>query len=348
MRYVGMDIHSKTTTFCVIDDEGKVCKRGKVNSGEAQWLEVVGPWPCEEVSVALETGNMTWWVVDVLRGAGIEPVVVDARQMKLISHSKKKTDKHDARALADAMRGGLAQRYSVHVPREIARRGRSLLGTRHLIVKQSVAQWHAARGMLRSVGVLMTKNDWKKAEGWERILGHPPVPIWMKPLLITHHQIWEQLESERKSLDAMVRTELSQWPEAEIVMEMPGFGPLVSLAVLSHLDDPHRFKRSCQVASYSGLVPSSRNSAEVVRQGGITHQGSAILRHLMVQAGWSAIRSKQLTPGLRKWFGRLLFKAGPQKAVVALARRLLVLAHRLLKNGEAYNPMYPGVEMPAA
>ena len=344
MRYVGMDIHSKTTTFCVIDDEGKICKRGKVYSGETGWLEVVGHWPGEEVMVALETGNLTWWVVDVLRGAGIDPVVVDARQMKLISHSKKKSDKHDARALADALRGGLAQRYSVHVPREIARRGRSLLRTRHLIVKQSVAQWNAARGMLRSVGVSLKKKDWNNEEGWEAILEHPAVPVWMKPLLVTHRQMWELLEAERKSLDSMVKAELSQWPQAEIVMEMPGFGPLVSLGVLSHLDDIHRFKRSCQVASYAGLVPSSRNSAEVIRQGGITHQGSAILRHLMVQAGWSAIRSKRLTPGLRKWFRRLLYKAGPQKAVVALARRLLVLAHRLLKNGEAYNPAYPRVE----
>ena len=146
MRYVGMDIHSKTTTFCVIDDEGNICKRGKVDSSESQWLGVVSHWPGEEVTVALESGNMTWWVVDALRSAGIEPVVVDARQFKLISHSKQKSDKHDARALADALRGGLAQRYSVHVPREIARRGRSLLSTRHLIVKQSVAQWNAAPG----------------------------------------------------------------------------------------------------------------------------------------------------------------------------------------------------------
>lgn len=348
MIYVGMDIHCKTTTFCAIDEEGHVCKRGKMASGEAQWLEVVGHWPEQEVSVVLETGNMTWWVVDVLRSVGIEPVVVDARQMKLISHSKKKSDKHDARALADALRGGLAQRYSVHVPSEAARRGRSLLSTRHLMVKQSVAQWNAARGMLRSVGVSLKKKDWNKEEGWEATLSHPAIPIWMKPLLVTYRQMWQLLEAERKSLDSMVKAELSQWPEAEIVMEMPGFGSLVSLAVVSHLDDPHRFKRSCQVASYAGLVPSSRNSADVIRQGGITHQGSAILRHLMVQAGWAAIRSKQLTPGLRSWFRRLLYKVGPQKAVVALARRLLVLAHRLLKNGEAYNPIYPRVEMSAA
>ena len=113
MIYVGMDVHKKTTTFCAINDEGHVCKRGKVDSGEPGWLEVVGHWLIQGVSVALETGNMTWWVVDVLRKAGVDPVVVDARQFKMIADSKMKSDRHDARALAEGLRGGLAQRIAV-------------------------------------------------------------------------------------------------------------------------------------------------------------------------------------------------------------------------------------------
>ena len=340
MKYVGMDIHKKSTTFCVIDDDGQVCKRGKVQSDEAYWLGVVGPWPAEEVTVALETGNMTWWVVDVLRRAGIEPVVVDARQFKLISHSKKKNDKHDARALADALRGGLARRYQVHVPTEGARRGRAPMKTRHQVVKQSVASWNAARGMLRSVGVSANKKQWKHLDGWEQLLGNPAVPVWMKPLLMTHREIWERLEIERGHLDSMVKAELRQWPEADILLEMPGFGPVVTLGVLSNIDTPRRFSRPGQVASYAGLVPTSRDSAESIRHGGITRQGNAILRHLMVQAAWSALRSKKLTPALKKWASRLVFKRGPQVAAIALARRLVVLAHRLWRNGETYNPVF--------
>ena len=340
MIYVGIDVHQETTTFCALDDEGRMVKQGKVASGESQWMETVSLWPHEKVDVALETGNMSWWVVAVLRQIGIEPVVVDARQFKLISHSKKKNDKHDARALADALRGGLARRYSVHVPSERARRGRALLRTRHQVVKQSVASLNAARGMLRSVGVNTSKKQWKNIDGWEQILDNPAIPIWMKPLLVTHREIWEHLETERGCLDSMVKAELSQWPEAEIVLDMPGFGPVVTLGVLSHIDDPHRFSRSGQVASYAGLVPVSRDSAESIKHSGITRQGNAILRHLMVQAAWSALRSKKLTPGLRKWAGRLIFKRGPQVAAVALARRLLVLAHRLWRNGETYNPTF--------
>jgi transposase len=232
----------------------------------------------------LETGTMTWWVVAVLRDAGLEPVVIDARQFKLISHSKKKNDKHDARALADALRGGIGPALFGPCSQRPGPPGTGFAADPHQVVKQSVASWNAARGLLRSAGVMINKSQWKNPEGWEQTLDNPAIPVWMKPLLITHREIWEHLESERACLDSMVKAELGKWPEAEILLEMPGFGPVVSLAVLCHLDDPHRFKRPGQVASYAGLAPTSRDSAETIRHGGITRQGNAILRHLMVQA----------------------------------------------------------------
>jgi transposase len=88
MIYIGMDIHKKTTTFCALDSDGKVVHRGTVSSVEAGWLEIVNHWSGQESAIALETGTMTWWVVDVLREAGIEPVVIDARQFKLISRQQ--------------------------------------------------------------------------------------------------------------------------------------------------------------------------------------------------------------------------------------------------------------------
>lgn len=161
-----------------------------------------------------------------------------------------------ARALADALRGGLAERCAVQVPSDRARRGRSLLRTRHLLVKQSVSAMNAARSMLRSVGVHVSKRAWSKADTWEAVLAEPAIPEWMRPLLATYRETWEFLESKRASLTMMVTKELNQWPEAELLLDLPGYGPLVTLGVLSHLDDPHRFHRSYQVAGYAGLVPS--------------------------------------------------------------------------------------------
>ena len=343
MIYVGMDIHKKTTTFCAVDKDGKVIRRGTIPSGEADWLEIISHWPKGDVAVALETGSMTWWVVDVLREAGIDPVVVDSRQFKMIADSKKKSDSHDAHALADGLRGGLAKRVAVNVPRQKARRARSLMQTRQQILKQRNMTVNAVKAMLRSVGVEMKKAQWPKDAHWETVLGHPAVPLWMKPFLITHRGIWDHLEQQRKELDALVHEELSHWPEAELLLEMPGFGPIVTMGILSGIGDIKRFKRPSQLASYAGLIPSTRDSGGVQRRGGITRQGRSLMRYFAVQAAWSAMRSKSLTPSLRKWARRLIVRRGRQIAAVALARRLLVLAHRLLTTGEAYNPIYPAV-----
>ena len=345
MIYVGMDIHKKTTTFCAIDEEGKLAKRGKVPSDEDGWLGIVGNWPIDDVQVALETGAMTWWVVDVLREAGIEPVVVDARQFKLIADSKKKSDRRDARTLAEALKGGLAENCSVAVPTEKARQARSLMRTRHMVVTQATANMIAARSLLRSVGVFISKFDWAKQEKWEKLLNNPSIPVRMKPLLLVYRNVWETLNKERQDLDAMVAAEQERWPEAQLLRQIPGYGPIVTMAVLSSLDNPHRFKYPGQVASYAGLTPSSRDSGESQKRGGITHQGRPILRHLMVQAAWTAMRSKKLSPNLQKWTRRLIVKRGVMVAVVALARRLLILGYRLWKNGEAYNPAYPEVKV---
>lgn len=341
MIYIGMDVHKKTTTFCAIDSEGKVLRRGTVNSDESGWLEIVNRYSGEDLSIALETGCTTWWVVDILREAGIEPIVIDARRFKMIADSKKKSDRHDARALADGLRGGLAQRIAVNVPRSKARRARSLMQTRQHILKQRNMTINSVKALLRSVGVEIKQVRLPTEDHWEKVLNNPAVPLWMKPCLITHKSTWEHLERQRQEFDALVHQELAHWPEAELLMEMPGFGPIVTMGILSAIDDVKRFKRPNQLASYAGLIPSSRDSGSIQRRGGITHQGRNLMRNFAVQAAWSAMRSKKLDPSLRKWSGRLVVKKGRQVAAVALARRLMILVHNFLSTGEVYNPSYP-------
>jgi transposase len=132
----------------------------------------------------------------------------------------------------------------------------------------------------------------------------------MKPLLITHRSIWDHLEKQRQDLDALVHQELNHWPEAELLLEMPGFGPLATMGILSGIDDIKRFKRPNQLPSYAGLIPSSRDSGAMQRRGGIAHQGRNLMRNYAVQAAWAGMRSKDLNPSLRKWAGRLIVKKG--------------------------------------
>ncbi|WP_156360699.1 hypothetical protein [Dethiosulfatarculus sandiegensis] len=90
-----------------------------------------------------------------------------------------------------------------------------------------------AKAMLRSVGVELKKSQWPKEKNWETVLDNPAVPLWMKPLLVTHRSILEHLEKQRQDIDAMINQELSDWPEAELLYEMPGFGPIVTMGILS-------------------------------------------------------------------------------------------------------------------
>jgi transposase len=104
--------------------------------------------------------------------------------------------------------------------------------TRHQVLKQRTMTVNAVKAMLRSVGVAMKRGNGPRRISWEKVLNDPAVPLWMKPLLITQKSIWDHLEHQRHELDALVNEELNHWPEAELLMEIPGFGPIVTLAIL--------------------------------------------------------------------------------------------------------------------
>ena len=340
MIYVGMDLHQKTTTWLAIDDAGARVGGGVVASTERGWGEVVSAWPVAEVRVAVETGTVTWWVVSVLRELGIEPTVVDARRFKLIAQSRKKSDRRDARTLAEALRAGLAEQCTVVVPSERARRGRALLQARQTIVRQGTGSRNAIKGLLRSIGVAARRTVWSSPAAFEDLLRHPAIPAWLATLLRSHYAVWSATQEQRHALDEQIEEELGCWPDATHLLEIPGFGPLVTLAVASAIDSPKRFRRGRQAASYTGLVPTVRDSGESTRRGGITHEGRSLLRHALIQAAHSALRSRSLTPGLRAWTHRLAARRGRQIAVAALGRKLMVLSHRMLSTGVVYQSNY--------
>jgi transposase len=344
MNYIGMDLHHRQSTYCVVDEAGAIVGRGRVESTVEGWNSLYRRWPASEVRLAVETGAQTWSAVDCARAAGIEPVVVDARQFKLVASSKKKCDRRDAFHLADALRAGLAQRCSVTVPSARARSGRGLLQARMTVVKQCTISRNAACGLLRAIGIRISAARFASDPRWQEVLTKHPIPESIRRLLEIHRHAWKELQARRKELDALAEAELKLWPEAEHLQEIAGYGPIVTLSVASSVDDPKRFRTEKQVASYAGIVPTVRASGDSNWHGGITHEGRVGLRVAMVQAAHSALRSKKLSPALKRWAGRLLARKGCQIAAVALARRLLMLGYKLLRTGEHYNPNY-GLEV---
>lgn len=336
MIYVGMDLHQKTTTWYACDELGVRLGSGKVDSDAAGWGTVIGRFEAT-IQVAIETGTTTWFCVEQLRQLGVEPVVVDARHFKLIAESRKKSDRRDARTLAEALCNGTAQQCTVSVPSERARSGRALLQARKTIVEQGTASRNAIKGLLRGCGIQLKPTLWRHPEQLRDALeALDRVPDWMRPLLRSHYEVWLQTQRQRAVLDKQVDQAAQAWPEVSHLQTIPGFGPLVTLAVTSALDDPKRFRRGKQVASYAGLPPSVRNSGQSTRHGGITHQGRSLLRHALTQAAHSALRSHKLNTAHRTWARAIDARRGRQIAVTALARRLVVIAHQMWLTGETY------------
>lgn len=340
MKYIGMDLHRRNSAYCVMDETGAVVARGKVESTEEGWGGLLTRWPRGEVALAVETGTQTWMAVDCARTHGIDPVVVDARQFKLVASSKKKSDRRDAFHLADALRAGLAQRCAVTVPSQRARSGRGVLESRSTVVKQCTISRNAALGLLRSIGLKISVNRFASEKHWSEFLAANEIPGWMRTALGIHRQSWKALKASKAEFDAMVERELEQWPQAERLKGIAGYGDVVTLAVASSIDDPRRFRTQKQVGSYAGMVPTVRASGDNTWRGGITHQGRTLLRVTMVQAAHAAMHSKRLSPALRRWALRLLVTKGRQVAAVALGRRLLQLGFKLMRTGETYDPNF--------
>lgn len=340
MKYIGMDLHRRQSTYCVVDETGSVVARGRVDSTEEGWSSLLKRWPRGDVGLVVETGTLTWMAVDCARELGIEPVVVDARQFKLVASSKKKSDRRDAFHLADALRAGLAQRCAVTVPSLRARSGRGVLEARATVVKQCTISRNAALGLLRSIGLKVSASRFASDSSWEKLLADNVIPDYLRMALEIHRRAWKALQVNRKEFDAPVQTELRKWPEADRLKEIAGYGDVVALSVASSIDDPGRFRTQKQVGSYAGMVPTVRASGDSTWRGGITHQGRTQLRVAMVQAAHAAFRSRALSPSLRRWAVRILVTKGRQVAAVALGRRLLLLGYKLMRTGEAYDPNY--------
>jgi transposase len=197
MNYIGMDLHRRNSAYCVMDETGAVVARGKVESTPDGWGGLLTRWPRGEVALAVETGTQTWMAVDCARGHGIEPVVVDARQFKLVASSKKKSDRRDAFHLADALRAGLAQRCAVTVPSQRGRSGRGVLESRSTVVKQCTISRNAALGLLRSVGLKLSVNRFASEKHWATFLATSEIPDWMRTALEIHRRSWKALKASK-------------------------------------------------------------------------------------------------------------------------------------------------------
>ena len=337
MYYAGIDAHLKSSTIYVTDEKGKKVKSATVATSREGLRAALGTLGRRRWVAAVESSGIVLWVAGMLRELGAQVVVVNPNRVRLIAESRKKTDRVDARLLAELLRLGAAP--EVHVPSEQARQTRAQLSVRRQLVRQRTALVNQARGLLRSWGVSVQARGLGTLEGWKKVLRRKELPLYVKELLAVLGGVFEQLSEALEGMKVRLNYEAKQDERVERLQTIPGVGMVSALTLVAAVDQVERFHKAKQLVGYLGIVPSVRASGEREEQGRITRQGRSEVRAVWIQAAHALARSRQpAARPLQRWLHRVAYRRGLRTALVALARRMLSLAFYLLRDGTTYEP----------
>lgn len=331
--YCGLDVSNKSIAICVVNEEGAIereCMSGTTAEGLRGALRGYKGLRCVVEASPLAETICTW-----VEGAGQVIDILDVRQAKAVTASKKKTDRLDARKLAQLCRTGWYT--SVHRKSGEARNLRSYLTARMQVVKSATAMLSTIRGLLRAHGIIVPAGGGGKFErNVRRILKDTDQMLRdaIEPLL----GAWSMLHDEEKRMyHVLSRKVPRENPEIKRLMTVPGVGPATAAAFVATIDDPRRFPSAEQVASYIGLVPSVYQSGDVEIKGRITKQGDNLLRWLLVEASTTLLTRSQKQCALKTWGLKLQETKGFGKARIAVARKLACLLYHLWSTKQTFD-----------
>jgi transposase len=329
MVHVGVDLHKRVSQIAVLTDEGDLQPHRFAN--DPQRLEAfLGQLPAQS-PIAIEATGTWWWLVDLLERLGHQPVLSHPKATKAIAAARLKNDKVDAQRLARLLRGDLLP--TVWIPPAALREARELVRHRINLVWLRSAVRNRLLSMLarRNLQPSRVKN-WLTPGGQRelRALALTPSPGTIRDDCLT---LLPLLDAQIRRLDAELVQRWGHDPRGQRLTTIPGIGPFIAIVLVLELGDIARFPSAKHMASYIGLTPRVRASADRVRSGHITREGNRLLRWVLVLAATQASRR----PGpLRVWFRMVQPRTGKKRARVALARRLAELVYQCWKTDLDY------------
>ena len=334
---IGLDLGDKTSRFCVLDKNGDVQTEGSVaTTKKAMTQKFAAMRRCR---IALEVGTHSPWLSRMLHGFGHEVIVANARQGQLISASSRKDDRMDAQMLARLARVDPELLRPIHHRGEKAQQDLLAIRVRAALVEARTSLVNAARGLAKSMGERLPSCDTdnlnvERLESLPEKLGEQ-----LTPLVKEVESLTEKIQQLDQKLEQIARTE---YPETRLLRQVSGVGPLIALTFVLTLEDRGRFEKSRDVGCYVGLRPKRSESGESQPQLRITKEGDIYLRKMLVQGAHCILSRRGPDTDLKRWGLRLAELGGKnakKRAVVAVARKLAVLLHRLWVTGEIYEPL---------
>jgi len=328
--FVGLDVSVKETSVCIVDDAGKIVREARVASEPEALLQVLTNNIDRLARVGLEAGPLSQWLYSALAEAGLPVICVETRHMRAVLKAQvNKTDRNDARGIAQMMRVGLYR--PVHVKTLRSQKLRVLLTHRKLLPSKAIAIENDLRASLRNLGLKVGMVGTVKFEARikELVANLPDLAVLVEPLLIVRRVVREQLGILHHRLLAIVRDD----DVCRRLMTIPGVGPVVALTYRVTVDVPTRFRNSKAVGAVLGLTPVKYQSGENDRTGAISRCGDEMMRMMLYEAAKSMLVRSAKWSWLKAWAMKIARHRGMKKAIVALARRLAVIMHRIWVDG---------------
>ena len=331
----GLDVSDQWTEICRLDEDGSL-RHERVRTRPAAYRERFLTEP--PAQVVLEAGTHSPWITWLLAELGHEVVVAQPRRLRLITESVNKTDRRDAEWLARLGRSDLKLVAPIHVRPRAAQADLSRLRARDSLVSVRTALINTVRGLTKPCGIHLPGCS---AEAFaKRVAALIPEDLApaLQPLLAEIESLTARIRSMERGL---AQLSAERYPATERLRQVKGVGPITALAYVLTLDDPRRFARSREVGPYLGLTPRRAASGERDPQLRITRAGDHQLRRLLVLAA-HCILNRGPECDLKRLGQQLVARGGrhaKKRAVVAVARKLAVLLHRLWVSGKAYQPL---------
>jgi transposase len=333
MFYVGLDISVARTAVCIMDVAGQVVREQSVPSTPEAIAAVISASGKEVERIGLEAGINSAWIARGVLDAGFPVIVIDATHAAaaLKTGFRNKTDKNDARGIADLMRVNKFR--SVSVKSVAAQRDRALLTVREQLRRQALDMRNTIWSILQIEGLKPPKLT---SPAFQALVKQSLDDEASAPLLRPLVAVAEHLDRQIAGLDKEIAARAKTSAACKRLMTVPGVGPLVALTYAAGVDDPARFSDSRTVGAHFGLTPRRFQSGEMDWSGGISRAGDAGVRRALYQAANVLIHHSRGWCALKSWAVRVAKRRGHGKAKVALARKLAVVLHKMWTAGEDY------------
>lgn len=342
---IGIDMGDRTSNYCQLNDQGEVVEEGGFANTKESIKKHFSGIPI--ALIALEVGGQSSWISRELESYGHQVLVANARDLRGISHSDRKNDRNDAEKLARYARLDPVLLNPITHRRTDQQRDLNLIRARDAMVRARTGLVNSARGMAKGEGLRLPPTI-TGTFGERAVEGLPAELVsCLRPLL----DAIDALSGEIRKCDQQLEEMLKLSPEAIALTKVSGVGTLTALSFVLTLGDKKRFGHSRDVGAYLGLRPKQSQSGARDPQLGISKAGNGYLRKLLVQCAHHILGRFGCDSTLRNW-GLAKITSGGKNAkkriIVAVARKLAVLLHRLWTTGVEYQPFYGKPEVVVA